>query len=83
MKELQQGMLNEAGEIGLLNQQKVNWMLNEHKATQEKLENVYDEEISRQRMLLEEKLERRRAMAKTSVNITENLNNQRLKFCNI
>ena len=70
MKELQQGMLNEAGEIGLLNQQKVNWMLNEHKATQEKLENVYDEEISRQRMLLEEKLERRRAMAKTSVNIT-------------
>ena len=63
-------MLNEAGEIGLLNQQKVNWMLNEHKATQEKLENVYDEEISRQRMLLEEKLERRRAMAKTSVNIT-------------
>lgn len=70
MKELQQGMLNEAGEIGLLNQQKVNWMLNEHKSTQEKLENVYDEEISRQRMLLEEKLERRRAMAKTSVNIT-------------
>lgn len=70
MKELQQGMLNEAGEIGLLNQQKMNWMMNEHKATQEKLEKVYDEEISRQRMLLEEKLERRRALAKTSVNIT-------------
>lgn len=63
-------MLNEAGEIGLLNQQKMNWMLNEHKTTQEKLEKVYDEEISRQRMLLEEKLERRRALAKTSVNIT-------------
>ncbi|VDI48512.1 ellis van creveld syndrome protein 2, partial [Mytilus galloprovincialis] len=66
LKELQQGMLTEAGEIGLLDQQKMNWMLEEHRKTQEKLEKTYDEEISRQRMLLEEKLERRRALAKSS-----------------
>lgn len=68
LKELQQGMLTEAAEVGLLSHEKVNWMLNEHKKTQEKLEMIYDEEISRQRMLLEEKLERRRALAKTSEN---------------
>lgn len=60
-------MLNEACDIGLLDQQKVNWMMNEHRKTQENLEKMYDEEISRQRMMLEEKLERRRALAKTSV----------------
>ncbi|KAJ8317460.1 hypothetical protein KUTeg_005364 [Tegillarca granosa] len=66
LKELEQNTIDELQGQGKLSQEKVDWLIKEHKNTQNKLEKLYDEEISRQRMLLEEKLERRKALAKAS-----------------
>ena len=45
----------------------VKWLLAEHTKTQKALESMYDEEISRQRMNLEERLARRKALAQAAV----------------
>ena len=39
------------------------WLMKEHFKNQATIEKIYDDEISRQRMALEEKLARRRALA--------------------
>ncbi|XP_060063934.1 trichohyalin-like [Ylistrum balloti] len=65
-KELHQNMLKDLEVDGNLNDEKVQWLLNEHKESQKRLEHVYDDEISKQRMHLEEKLERRRGLSKLS-----------------
>ncbi|XP_033757199.1 myosin heavy chain, striated muscle-like isoform X2 [Pecten maximus] len=65
-KELHSNMLKDLEVDGKLNDEKVQWLLSEHKESQKRLEHVYDDEISKQRMHLEEKLERRRGLSKLS-----------------
>ncbi|KAK3095945.1 hypothetical protein FSP39_021134 [Pinctada imbricata] len=64
MKEIQQEMLDEVVREGQLSHEKADWLIKEHRETQKKIDNMYDEEIARQRLVLEEKLERRKALAK-------------------
>lgn len=52
---------------GQLHAEQADWLIKEHKRQQEAVHRMYDEEISRQRMVLEEKLARRRALAQASV----------------
>ncbi|XP_046570165.1 LOW QUALITY PROTEIN: limbin-like [Haliotis rubra] len=66
IKEEQQHFLNNTCGTGKLTAQQADWLLKEHTKQQERLQRMYDEEISRQRMLLEEKLARRRALAHAS-----------------
>ncbi|XP_071089451.1 limbin-like [Haliotis cracherodii] len=66
IKEKQQYFLNNTCGTGQLDPQQADWLLKEHAKQQERLHRMYDEEISRQRMLLEEKLARRRALAHAS-----------------
>ena len=47
--------------------EQVDWIMKEHFKNQSALEKLYDDEISRQRMILEEKLARRKALAQISV----------------
>jgi ATP-dependent protease ClpP protease subunit len=49
------------------NQQLIDWLMKEHLKTQASLESIYDSEISKQRMVLEEKLARRKALAQKMV----------------
>ena len=67
MKELQQQALNEIVDQGKLTKQQADWLLAEHLKNQKALEGMYDEEISRQRQVLEEKLARRKALAQAAV----------------
>ena len=69
IKELQQGMMSEAISQGRLQTEQAEWLMKEHKKQQEAVHRMYDEEISRQRMMLEEKLARRRALAQASVSV--------------
>ena len=70
MKELQQQTLNDVVEQGKLTKQQADWLLSEHLKNQKALEGMYDEEISRQRQVLEEKLARRKALALAAVSIS-------------
>ena len=45
------------------------WLMKEHFKNQAAIEKIYDDEISRQRMALEEKLARRRALAQEHVRL--------------
>ena len=69
MKELQQQVLNDVIDKGQLTKQQADWLLAEHLKNQKALEGMYDEEISRQRQVLEEKLARRKALAQAAVSI--------------
>nr|KAG5698070.1 hypothetical protein BaRGS_016718 [Batillaria attramentaria] len=66
IKELQQGLMTEVITQGKLNVEQADWLIKEHKKQQEAVHRMYDDEISRQRMVLEEKLARRRALAQAS-----------------
>ena len=69
IKELQQGMMSEVITQGQLHAEQADWLMKEHKKQQDGVHRMYDEEISRQRMVLEEKLARRRALAQASVSV--------------
>ena len=69
MKELQQQTLKEITEQGKLTKQQADWLMSEHLKNQKALEGMYDEEISRQRQVLEEKLARRKALAMAAVSL--------------
>ena len=69
IKELQQGMMSEVITQGQLHAEQADWLMKEHKKQQDSVHRMYDEEISRQRMVLEEKLARRRALAQASVSV--------------
>ena len=67
IKEIQQQFIGDVIEAGQLNMEKAEWLLKQHREQQEEIHRKYDDEISRQRMNLEEKLARRRALALASV----------------
>ena len=67
LKELQQEMMDEVKLNGKLSAEQAQWLMNEYYKNQANIEQIYDDEISRQRMILEEKLARRRAMADIQV----------------
>ncbi|GFO40994.1 limbin, partial [Plakobranchus ocellatus] len=79
IKEIQQHFISDAVEMGSLNVEKSEWLMKQHKELQEEIHKKYDNEISLQRMVLEEKLTRRRALALKSESqeddSTETLNN--------
>ncbi|XP_025094729.1 calponin homology domain-containing protein DDB_G0272472-like isoform X2 [Pomacea canaliculata] len=66
IKELLQGLIQDTVSQGHLQEEQADWLVKEHKKQQEAVHRMYDEEISRQRMVLEEKLARRRALAKAA-----------------
>ncbi len=70
IKEEQQHLLENTCTTGQLTQQQVDWLMKEHARQQEELHRMYDDEISQQRMILEEKLSRRKALAHASVSIS-------------
>ena len=67
MKEIQQDLLEDVMQQGHLVGEKADWLLEEHRKVQSQLEKMYDEEVARQRILLEEKLEKRKALIKLEV----------------
>jgi hypothetical protein len=67
IKDAQQHFLDDVARNGDLRPEQVDWLMKEHAKNQAKLETLYDEEISRQRMVLEEKLARRKQLAVESV----------------
>ena len=54
---------------GNLHQEQAEWLMKEHKKQQQAIQRMYDEEISQQRIVLEEKLARRKALAQMSVSL--------------
>ncbi|XP_074642074.1 uncharacterized protein LOC141899588 [Tubulanus polymorphus] len=66
IKETQQTTLDGVVTDGDLTQEQADWLMREHAKLQSKLEKLYDDEISRQRMVLEEKLTRRKGLAATT-----------------
>ncbi|XP_053407084.1 trichohyalin-like isoform X2 [Mercenaria mercenaria] len=72
IKELQIQALNDVKEQGKLSDPQMKWLLAEHQKNQKSLESMYDEEISRQRMNLEEKLARRKALAQSAETLEDN-----------
>ncbi|XP_076460984.1 limbin-like [Babylonia areolata] len=66
IKELQQNVIAEVNSRGQLDAEKADWLRKEYKRQQEAVHRMYDDEISRQRMALEEKLARRRGLAQMS-----------------
>ena len=67
IKELQQDALEGVKKDGQLTEQQADWLMKEYLKNQAAVEKLYDDEISRQRMSLEEKLARRRALAAQAV----------------
>ncbi|CAH1782700.1 unnamed protein product [Owenia fusiformis] len=63
LKESQQQLLKDVIDDGKLVEEQADWLIKEHMKNQSNLETLYDDEISKQRMALEEKLARRRALA--------------------
>ncbi|RUS90472.1 hypothetical protein EGW08_001740, partial [Elysia chlorotica] len=66
IKEIQQHFIGSVIDAGQLNMEKSEWLVKQHREQQDEIHRKYDEEISRQRMNLEEKLARRRALALAS-----------------
>lgn len=62
IKSLQQELLNDIKSQGQLTTEQADWLMKEHFKNQSTIEHTYDEEISRQRMLLDEKLALRRSL---------------------
>ena len=68
IKSSQQEYLDDViGEAGLPHGEQVDWIMKEHFKNQGAIEKMFDDEISRQRMVLDEKLARRKALANISV----------------
>ena len=67
LEELQKEMLDEAKDDGKLSAEQADWMMREHQKNQIEVKRVYGDEMARQRMILNEKLERRRLMAQAKV----------------
>ena len=67
IKEIQQQFVGGVIDTAQLNMEKSEWLIKQHREQQDEIHRKYDEEISRQRMNLEEKLARRRALALASV----------------
>ncbi|GFS14925.1 limbin, partial [Elysia marginata] len=66
IKEIQQQYMEDVIDAGQLNMEKSEWLMKQHRQQQEEIHRKYDDEISRQRMNLDEKLARRRALALAS-----------------
>ncbi|XP_056006535.1 trichohyalin-like isoform X2 [Ostrea edulis] len=64
MKEIEQDLLGDVIQQGHLVGEKAEWLLEEHRKVQSQMEKMYDEEVARQRFILEEKLEKRKALVK-------------------
>ncbi|KAK2151621.1 hypothetical protein LSH36_356g01032 [Paralvinella palmiformis] len=62
IKSLQQELLNDIKNQGQLTSEQADWLMKEHFKNQSAIEHTYDDEISRQRMMLEEKLALRRSL---------------------
>lgn len=67
MKELQQQTLNSLRVKLQLPEEQAAWLLKEHAKTVTHLDEMYDNELCRQKLVLEEKLAKRRALAEMSV----------------
>ena len=68
IKQAQQEYLDDVIKEGNLPVgEQVDWLIKEHMKNQGTIEKLYDDEVSRQRMVLEEKLAKRRALAALSV----------------
>ena len=67
IKELQNTLLDDIKQDGQLTAEQADWLMKQHLENQARLEKLYDEEISRQRMSLEEKLAKRRALVQSAV----------------
>ena len=67
IKDLQQQMLDDVKEKGQLNTEKADWLMNEHRNNQSAINGLYDDQVARQRLLLDEKLARRKALAQMAV----------------
>lgn len=68
IKQAQQEYLDDVIKEGKLPVgEQVDWLIKEHMKNQGTIEKLYDDEVSRQRMVLEEKLAKRRALAALSV----------------
>ena len=70
VKELQSLYMDDVIKQGDLSSEKADWLIKQHKNQQSAIHAMYDDEISRQRMNLEEKLARRKALAQASVSST-------------
>ena len=66
-KELQQQALNDLKEKTEMPEEQAAWLMKEHAKNVSALDRIHDEELSRQRLVLEEKLAQRRALAELSV----------------
>ena len=67
VEELQNEMLDETKEQAQLSSEQADWLMREHQKNQIEVKRVYGEELARQRMVLNEKLERRRLLAQAKV----------------
>ena len=67
MKALQQDYVDQAILQGKLDEDQARALLTEHHQSMATLEKLMDEEMSRQRMMLEEKLARRKLLTKATV----------------
>ncbi|KAI8789816.1 trichohyalin, partial [Biomphalaria glabrata] len=66
IKEIQQQFINDVIKDGDMTSTKAEWLLKQHRQQQDEIAHKYDDEISRQRMILEEKLAKRRTLAHAS-----------------
>lgn len=67
VRAVQQQFIDDVIKMGELSAGKAEWLTKEHKHQQEEVQHLYDDEIAQQRMNLEEKYTRRRALALDSV----------------
>ena len=81
IKELQQDALEGVKKDGQLTEQQADWLMKEYLKNQAAVEKLYDDEISRQRMSLEEKLARRRALAAQAVSNYLWLKTRKIETC--
>ena len=62
-------MLHELKHKSNLPEEQAAWLLKEHSQNVSNLEKIHDDELCRQKLVLEEKLAKRRALAELSVSI--------------
>ena len=67
LQELQTDTINLVKDEGKLTNQQADWLMQQHLNTQVEVKRIYNDELSRQRMMLNEKLERRKLMAQQAV----------------
>ncbi|XP_067937333.1 limbin-like [Watersipora subatra] len=65
-KEIQQNVLNDLKTKSNMPEKQAAWLLKEHAQNVHKLERIHDDELCRQKLVLEEKLAKRRALAELS-----------------